>query len=69
MSCACGDGEGHLMWFSSLPEVTLTVAVNQPVMVDTRVLFLSPLSLTSSLSQYHCSITMTPQRKEGMELL
>ena len=59
MSCACGDGEGgggggdgrssHVVQFTPGGDI-VAVAVNQPLMVDTRVLFLSPLSPTSSLS-------------------
>ena len=58
MTSACGDGEGggggdgrssHVVRFTPGGDI-VAVAVNQPLMVDTRVLFLSPLSLTSSLS-------------------
>ena len=58
MTSACGDGEGggggdgrssHVVRFTPGGDI-VAVAVNQPLMVDTRVLFLSPLSPTSSLS-------------------
>ena len=58
MTSACGDGEGggggdgrssHVVRFTPGGDI-VAVAVNQPLMVDTRVLFLSPLSPTSPLS-------------------